>query len=184
MIEALVEGSMDDIKNELPPKEIPSAEEQSEATPTQIESITRLTQTGGIIQSPKSLAMLELEETGIRGGGMVLLRVIVMGLEEDLIRERTACRQTKKESDSWREKYYSEKEKTLVLQTQIEALIRLKILQNVFLSVGGIFAGLGVKLLFDNKETSGILFLFGGIIFLFSGWLWPTGFRNNKEKSE
>jgi hypothetical protein len=118
---------------------------------------------------------------------MILLRVIIVGLEEDLNRERAASAKIKGESDSWREKYYSEKEKSAVFQTQIDALTRFKILQNVFLSVGGIFAGLGAKLLLDendDKKTSGILFLLVGIVFLFTGWLWPTGFRNKDKKDQ
>jgi hypothetical protein len=60
------EGFMEERQIELPPKAIPQAEEQAVATSQQVELLTTLPKTGGIIQSPKSLAMLELEETGKR----------------------------------------------------------------------------------------------------------------------
>jgi hypothetical protein len=174
---------MDDSHTDLPPESLPSATEQVVATSLQVASLTKIAQQGGIVQSPKSQAMLELEETGIRGGGMVLLRVIVNGLEEDLRQERIASTTARKDSDSWREKYHLEKEKAAVLQTQIDALTRLKTLQNVFLSIGGIFGGLGAKLLVDDKTGFGGLCLGVGVVFLFAGWLWPSGIRN-KEQSK
>jgi hypothetical protein len=175
---------MDDSHNEAPPLSLPAATDQVVATAKEAALLTKLSQSGGIVQSPKSQAMLELEETGIRGGGMILLRVIVAGLEEDLRRERIISNTAKQESDTWREKYFEEKEKAVVLQTQIEALTRLKILQNVFLSVGGVFGGLGAKLLVDDKYGFGGLFLLVGVFFLFAGWLWPTGFRNKSQSKE
>jgi hypothetical protein len=51
------------------------------------------------VQTPKSQAVLDLEETGIRGGGMILLRTIVMGLEEDLRRARAETNDAEKELD-------------------------------------------------------------------------------------
>lgn len=172
---------MNDPQNELPPQTLPSAVEQVEATPVQVASLTKLSQSGGIVQTPKSQAMLELEETGIRGGGMVLLRVIVHGLEEDLRQERIASNAAKQAVDTWKEKYFLEKEKSAVLQTKIEALTRLKVLQNVFLSVGGVCGGLGAKLLVDDKTGVGMLCLVIGVVFLFAGWLWPTGFRDKDQ---
>jgi hypothetical protein len=61
--------------------------------------LTRLSGSGEIVQSPKSQAVLDLEETGIRGGGMILLRTIVMGLEEDLRRARAETNDAEKELD-------------------------------------------------------------------------------------
>jgi hypothetical protein len=172
---------MKDVESELPPDVVPSAGEQAVPTPQQVHSLTKIHGRGGLLQTPKSQALLELEETGIRGGGMVLLRAIVLGLEDDLRRERIASSEAKLESDSWREKFFSEKEKAAVLQTQIDALTRMKILQNVLLSVGGIFGGLGVKLLVDDKTGLGAIFLVTGAVFLFTGWLWPTGFSKKEQ---
>ena len=130
------------------------------------------------MQSPKSQAVLDLEKTGIRGGGMILLRAVVMGLEEDLRRARTETTEAEQESDTWNIEYFSEREKSAVLRERIRALARVKILQNIFLSIGGPFLGLGARLLLESKEGLGAMFLVVAAAFLFAGWLWPTGFRN------
>jgi len=132
------------------------------------------------VQSPKSQAVLDLEETGIRGGGMILLRTIVMGLEEDLRRARAETNDAEKELDTWRTNCFSEREKSAILRERIRALARVKLLQNILLGVGGPFLGLGARLMLERKAGLGALLLVVAAVFLFAGWLWPIGFRNEK----
>jgi hypothetical protein len=171
---------MDDQIIELPPESVPSAVDQAVATPQKVEALTRLSGSGGLVQSPKSQAVLELEATGIRGGGMILLHAMMTGLEEDVRRARAETIATEKEMDTWKTKYFSEREKAAVLRERIHALARVKLLQNIFLSIGGVFLGLGAKLMLESKEGLGAVFLALAAVFLFAGWLWPTGFRNEE----
>jgi hypothetical protein len=142
--------------------------------------LTRLSGSGEIVQSPKSQAVLDLEGTGIRGGGMILLRAIVMGLEEDLRRARAETNGAEEELDTWKTNCFSEREKSAVLRERIRALARVKLLQNILLSIGGVLSGLGARLLLESKAGLGALLLVVAAVFLFAGWLWPTGFRNEE----
>jgi hypothetical protein len=77
---------MDETEKESPPLLNRSASEQTAASPEHVQSLVKASGVGGFVQTPKSQAMLDLEEKGIRGGGMILLQVIVNGLEEDCAR--------------------------------------------------------------------------------------------------
>jgi len=175
---------MAETENDLPPESLPAAKDQAAATPEQAQALTKISGTGGMVQITPSEALLELESSAIRGNAMLLWRVIVGALEGEAKRERAASAQARAESDSWRDKYYAEKETTAVLQERLRGLRQIKVLQNALQSVGGVFCGVGAKLLFDKSTGLGTLLLVVGAAFLVVGWLQPPGSQNEPAAPE
>jgi len=154
---------------EAPPKTDVVAVEQNPVTPQETGTLLkRIGSPGALAEYPKSSAVRELYETGVRGGGMVLLFTMVHGIESEL-------RETKAQLDSLRQLHQDECLKTARLEAQLASERKLKILQNVLLTGGGLLNTLAVKLLFDQQKPAGVMLLVLGFALLFTGWLWPKG---------
>jgi hypothetical protein len=125
-----------------------------------------------------SEALEEIEVSGVRGNSMTLLRTMVSMLEAGLkeARERIVVLEGKIESTL---KEYNERDKAVaVLERELENVGKLKLLQSVLLTVGGIINGIGVKYLMDGKAL-GLIALAVGCLLLIAGWLWPLGAKRN-----
>lgn len=123
---------------------------------------------GSLGECPKSEALEQLQEIGIRGSGMVLLRSMVLDLESRYNKTETALQISQ-------EKLQSERLSNAVLTAKLEAERRMKVLQNVFFTAGGLLNAVAVKLIFDNQQPVGLTLLAVGIALIFAGWLWPKG---------
>jgi hypothetical protein len=154
---------------EVPPKTDVVAVAQGPATPQETRAfIKRMDAPGAFAEYPKSSAVRELYESGVRGGGMVLLFSIVHGMESEL-------RDTKRELETLRQSYHEECLKNARLESQLASERKLKTLQNIFLIGGGLLNTLAIKLYFDKQEPVGLVLLVLGLAFIFTGLLWSKG---------
>jgi hypothetical protein len=174
--------SMDAFDPQPPPKIDATASNQTLVTPAQAEALTRHDGIGGIAQFQNTEALIEIGEAGLKGPSLVLIRAIVGKMESDLRREQAKNEALEADRDNWKDKFYLGKETVSVLEERIRGLTKMKLLQNVLLSAGGVFVGLGAKLLLDQKQNSGLLFISFGLVFLFTGWLWPVGAKANDQR--
>jgi hypothetical protein len=159
--------------DEAPPPTVALAVDQRVATQQETRTLLQpMTSPSALAEYPKSLALYELSEVGLRGTSMVLLRTMVLEMEASL-------REARGELKTLHEMYNGEHLRTAVLEGRLRADRRLKILQNVFITVGGLVNTVSVKLLFDRQQSSGLFFLAVGITLVLSGWLWP---KDGEEK--
>lgn len=159
---------------EAPPKTDAVAIAQNSATLQETGAlIKRMDAPGAFAEYPKSSAVRELYETGVRGGGMVLLFSIVHGMESEL-------RETKKELERLRQSYHEECLKATRLEAQLSSERKLKTLQNIFLIAGGLLNTLAIKLYFDKQESVGLILLVLGLALIFTGLLWSRGVDSKK----
>jgi hypothetical protein len=127
-----------------------------------------VTSPGAFAEFPKSSAVSQLFDSGVRGNGMILLFSLVYGLETDL-------RELKAELNSLRKSYHDECIKNASLKSELAALKKLKLLQNIFIIMGGLLNTLGIKLWYDQQKPAGIILLILGLVMIFAGLLWPKG---------
>jgi hypothetical protein len=152
--------------DEAPPTTVAVAVDQRAATPQDARPLLQpMTSPSALAEYPKSLALYELSEVGLRGTSMVLLRTMVLEMEASL-------RESRAELKTLHEMYNGEHLRTAVLEGQLRSDRKLKILQNVLITVGGLVNTVSVKLLFDKQQSSGLFFLVVGTALVLSGWLW------------
>jgi hypothetical protein len=130
---------------------------------------------GGLAQFPLTTVVQAISELGIKGhSAMALLFASTKRLESDLLEERKEKASSISELNSFKEKYFQEKENNAVLKERVTSAQRLKTLQNVFLTLGGLLAGLGGQNLIQRYEGSSLILTMLGLCFLIAGWLWPN----------
>ena len=167
------DGTRDLVKENPPAVQI-LAIDQVVSTPPDSSAIKQMMKSGGLTEHHLSQALLDLKETGIRGNAMPFPLTIVLNLEMRL-------RRAEESLEYWRSLCEKERLKSAVLETQLAAERKVKILQNVFLTVGGLLNTLGVKLIYDKQTPTGLAMLGLGIALQIAGWLWPRG-GSNKSK--
>ena len=117
--------------------------------------------------------MWQFYEKGVRDGEKILLFSVVHGIESEL-------RETKDELNTLRKLYHEERLKTTSLEGQLSAERKLKILQNLFLIIGGLLNTLAIKLYYDKQESVGLMLLVLGLAMIFAGLLCPKGGNSSK----
>jgi hypothetical protein len=154
---------------DTPPDFSVAAQEQKSPTAQEAKLVLRYTGVSGAIgQYPTTEALRALSDTGIRGSAMFLLLPIVHNLECQL-------EAATKELKELREMYHQECIKTSKLEQELEGAKKLKVLQNVLLTGGGILNTVGVKLILDQQHVPAALLITVGVLLLFAGWLWSFG---------
>jgi hypothetical protein len=128
---------------------------------------------GTFAEYPKTSAVWQFYEKGIRDGERILLFSVVHGIESDL-------RETKDELNSLRKLYHEECLKTARLEGQLSAERKLKILQSLFIIIGGLLNTLAIKLYYDQQKPVGVILFILGLGMIFAGLLWPKGGNSKK----
>jgi hypothetical protein len=163
-----------DTNLDTPPKVENISAAQSSGTPQETNALAKFASSPGTFaEYPKSSAVWQLYETGIRGNAMVLLFSIVHGIEAEL-------RDVKDELKSLRQSYHDECLKTARLEGELSSERKLKKLQNMFLIFGGLLNSLAVKLYYDEQKSIGLLMFVIGLAMILVGLLWQRG-ANSKQ---
>jgi hypothetical protein len=126
---------------------------------------------------PTSLSdtIRNLSESGVRGSaGIAILHTCVSMIESNSNRIQEERNKAKLESTEWRDKYHAEEIKCARLSERLKSAGRMKVIQNILLSWGGIMGGLSLKYIIDGNNNWAIYVLIISIILLFAGWLWPV----------
>jgi hypothetical protein len=165
------------VAKEPPPATPTIAIEQRESDPRDAKLFRPQYSAGGLAEFPKSQALEELQDVGIRGGGMILLRTMVLDLEGRLKIAEDA-------RDQWREQYEKEHVRAEILEIQLAESRKTKILQNVMITAGGILNSFAVNLIADKQNTNviaagGLLFAIG-ITLILAGWILPFSGKRKK----
>jgi len=159
---------------EAPPKIDSLAIAQSLTAPQETNSLVKFVNNPGTFaEFPKTSAVWQFYEKGVRDGEKILLFSVVHGIESEL-------RETKDELNTLRKLYHEERLKTTSLEGQLSAERKLKILQNLFLIIGGLLNTLAIKLYYDKQESVGLMLLVLGLAMIFAGLLWPKGGNSSK----
>lgn len=152
------------------------------ASPIEIQPLIRGAPSGGISHYPLTDAIREISESGVRGqAGMILLQAFTKRLESDLSETKQEKNEGLAEVKKWKEDYYDEKEKGAVLRERLRISDRVKILQNIFITLGGMVVGVAVPNLRSEQNAWAIAGIILGACLLLIGWFFP--FRSREEVS-
>jgi hypothetical protein len=132
---------------------------------------------GGLNQYPLTTVVHGITEFGIKGSSaMALLFASTKRIETDLIDERIDNKRLTSDCETWKERYFEAKENNSVLKERLRGAERIKTLQSVFLTLGGLMSGVGIRNLIQEVSGISVALTLIGMCFLISGWFWPNQF--------
>jgi len=138
---------------------------------------------GGLDQYPLTTVVKGITDFGIKGNAaMALLFASTKRIESDLNDERTDRKKIMADCDSWKEKYFQQKENNSILKERLVASTKIKTLQSVFLTLGGIIGGIGIKNLMEEFTGISVTLSIFGLCLLVCGWFWPN-YISKEDKS-
>lgn len=116
-----------------------------------------------------------LQDTGVRGqAAIALLQTGAYMIESNLQRITKERDNAVEQAREWERKYSTEDKKNAVLRNQIKNVGRLRTLQNVFVTSGGLICGTSAKYYIDENHSLAVMAFVAGVIFLLCGWFWPA----------
>ncbi len=160
---------------EAPPPTVALAVEQRVATSQETGSLLKPMNTPGALGHYSASQVLYEMDT-VNRGSMLLLRSIVINAESKL-------GDAEQELKTLREQYHNKCLEAAVMSTQLREMQKIKILQNVLITVGGLLDAAAIKLLFEKQQwiqLFGVGLLVLGVVLTFAGWLWPKGLEAKK----
>lgn len=176
---------MNDHAPEIPPPEPekPGSDgTQSASSVEESKQIIKSKSIGGLSPYPFSDALRDISELGVRGqSGMVLLYAVIKRLESDLDEAREERKKSHDEAQDWRSKYHAASVENAVLRERLGGEERIKLLQNILITLGGIVLGVAIPNL--NGQSFGLAFssVLLGLLLLVGGWLWPLRRKGGKQ---
>lgn len=158
-----------------PPEVLGSGSIQRNVKPEESQALVPVQSHGGLTQLPFSESLRELR--GIRGeAAMVLLCTHANRLEVDVKELRSEKEGLVKTSNDWMRSYYSEKERSAVLTSQLDGVSRVKNIQKFVGAIGGVVAGVAIPFSITGPLGWGLAGSAVGLLLLVAGF-WPTSVR-------
>jgi len=170
-----------DLENSPPEPEKTGVEPIQSTPPNEVYQLkpARLS-AGGIGHYPLTEAIREISESGVRGqAGMLLLFASTQRLESDLLVVRQEKDNAVKELNAMKINFFEKKEIVEVLKERLNSVRKLRLTQNVMITLGGMIAGTAASLLKANNIGWPIAGIVLGGFLLFAGWY---GFHDEKEE--
>ncbi|HWW02432.1 MAG TPA: hypothetical protein VNZ64_22230 [Candidatus Acidoferrum sp.] len=157
----------------VPPEMVDESKStQRDARPEESHALVPVSSQGGLMALPFTESLKELRE--IRGeAAMALLCTHANRLEIDLRELRAERKEVAKASDEWMRSYYSEKERSAVLTSQLRGVSRIKNLQKYVGALGGIVAGVSIPFLVLGPQGWALGGSILGALLLTAGF-WPS----------
>lgn len=113
--------------------------------------------------------------TDVRGiAGIAFLHTSVRMIESDKNQMQKERDKAISDTNELRDKYHAEEIKSVRLSERLKSAGRMKIIQNIFLTVGGMTGGLSSQYVIDGNNNWAIYVFIISVILLIAGWLWPT----------
>jgi hypothetical protein len=157
------------------PDKTGAKENQAKAVSTQPVTESEGIPKGGLQHYPLTTVVQAINELGIKGpSAMALLFASTKRIESDLVEEKSERKKYVDACDNLKDKYYGQRETNAVLNERLKTAERMHILQNIFLTFGGIFGGVGIQNLVANFSGLSLVISLMGFCFLIAGWLWPS----------
>jgi len=159
---------------------LPASKQAIQAAGTSLEvSVTTDTPAGGIQQYPVADAVRAAGEAGLirNQGAKIFLQSLVQLREADLADARQERREARNDVEHYKEAFFKEQTKNAVLIERLSGDIRFKKLQNVLITLGGVFLGAGLQPLFAAFSPVYCVVAVAGLVLLLFGWFYPTGPR-------
>lgn len=133
---------------------------------------------GGLDQYPLSTVVKGITDLGIRGSSaMALLFSHTQRIETDLNDERKERKKISADLETLKENYFQEREKNAILNERISGATKIKALQSIFLTLGGLIGGIGIKNMLIEITGTSVVFVILGLILLITGWFWPNSLK-------
>lgn len=168
---------------EIPPEPketgVKLEQEKSEAVPPSVEIQPYKT---GVQEYTLSKDLENVIEQGISDRtAMLFLRTITVKNEMELSRMRAEIALLRRDIDQWRDKYHESQRLYSIIMERSKGYKNIKILQNIFVTIGALFAGGSIRSFFDAQfSTPNVVFLVCGSLLMAIGWLYP--FSGSEEK--
>ena len=136
----------------------------------------------GLEEYPMTEAIQQALDSGIiRNQGIKYFLPALCQLRETDLRDARAERKSAQVlSDSLRENFHTEKTNRAVLEERLRGEVRVKGLQNIFITLGGVLSGCGLAPLITASPTTTAIFTIIGVAMLLVGWFYPENLRRNK----
>jgi len=131
---------------------------------------------GGLQQYPVADAVRIAAETGLirNQGAKLLLQSLVQLREVDLADARKERGFAREEVEKYKEDFFNERTKSAVLTERLRGDLRLKKMQNVMITLGGIMLGAGLAPLLAAFSAVYCAVAVLGLVLLIAGWYYPT----------
>lgn len=157
------------------PLSLPQQASQSPGAPIEV-SIVKDVTTGGFQQYPVSEAVRAAIESGLirNQGAKIFLESLVRLREADLADAREEKQLARVDVEHYKGNFFKEQTKTAVLTERLRGDLKLKKLQNVLITLGGVMLGVGLQPLFVSFSFGYALVAVLGIVLLMTGWFYPT----------
>lgn len=168
---------LDDEQALVPPTVSPPRDQSTADKPATVEAESALVGIphGEISQYPLTVAVKAISDFGIKGqSAMVLLLASASRLETDLLHERNETQRLRDHAQAIRDEYHEVKEQLAVANERLLSTRRIRTLQNVLLTLGGLCLATGARMILQEFTGTSFLFALFGVLLLLFGWLWPT----------
>jgi hypothetical protein len=178
----MADASQNNPLNPPPPPPIPtSGVVQEVGAPIELSLISE-SKTGGLEQYPMTDAIRWAGELGMfRNQGLkVFLQTLCHLRETDLKDARVERKAEHEQAERFKEVFFNEKTETAVLRERLRGDLRLKKLQNVFLTIGGILCGAGLQPLLASFSAIYCIVTIVGLVLLLFGWFYPENPKDSQ----
>lgn len=161
---------------EIAPEILPAAKValQSQGVPLEI-SPDENSSTGGLQQYQVTDAVRAAIDSGMikNQGAKIFLQSLVQLREADLADARQERQSARAEVERYKEMYFREHTTNAVLTERLRGELRLKKLQNVLITLGGVLLGVGLQPLLTTFSVGYFLVAILGLALLLGGWFYP-----------
>ena len=136
---------------------------------------SELSSSEGFSVPPLADVIKNLSDVGVRGmAGIALLCASVRMVESNSTLMRQERDKATSDAEGWKDKCHNEEIRCARLSERLISAGRMKVIQNILLSLGCIMGGLSAKFLIDGNNNWAMFLLIISVALLLLGWLWPT----------
>jgi|SRR5665213_549521 len=162
---------------------LPPSKQAAQSTCTEVEmSVVTDSNTSGIRQYVATDAVRAASGSGLfrNQSATIFLESLVRSRETDLADAREERRFARLEGERYKENFFKEQSENAVLTERLCGDLRLKKLQNVMITLGGVMLGVGLQPLLIAFSMVYCVVAVLGMILLIIGWWYPA---NSKEEN-
>jgi hypothetical protein len=168
-----LEQNPSDVASESPP--LSKEAVQSPGAPLEVSIVTD-ENTGGLQQYPVSDAIRVAAESGLirNQAAKFFLQPLVRLREVDLADARKERQSAREDVEHFKENFFKEQTKNAVLTERLRGELKLKKLQNILITLGGVMLGIGLQPIFTVFSAAYFVVALLGLVLLIAGWFYPT----------
>ena len=111
---------------------------------------------------------------------MVLLAASIQGLENQVNQLRSERDSAQESVDSWRDQFYSERQKAAVRDTQLREQGHRSLIKRLCMTLGAVVLGVAIPIIIGEFSGAALSAILLGLVLLLAGW-WPVGWNRRED---